>query len=331
VASFAVVLLTTLIAIQGGSDSPRIAPEQFQAWFDASLQGELKISSEVERRAQGFRYVFVAGFHNERFKGYFARNIADLKSHGVDRGQIHEIAPSSHRTFEENVDDIVDRFHEIAAEGPEPLVIIAHSRGACDALAFALRNAEFVEDHIACMFLVQGPFGGSGAADYVVGSGKPMDRRMPRNSRAVGNLILRMERGVLKRGKHAGIKDLTRDAARDFWANELDDWEDAIPTVSSKTYFITSQAPPTRVRPLHRPIARYVDTYYGPSDGFVTIDDQSLPDIGVRLANVDAAHSELIGGPSGSREKRKLHRAFMETILMAIGREQANMLVTEKN
>jgi pimeloyl-ACP methyl ester carboxylesterase len=184
----AIALITTLLA--GGADVvPAVDPAEFRGWFDAAVAGRLRVPPAVAARARGFRYVFVGGLRNERMPGYFAQNIKELEARGVPGGAIHEIYPSSHATSEANRDAIRAEFRAIADAGPEPLVVIAHSRGACDALAFALREPEFVRAHVAALFLVQGPFGGTGLADYVLGGGTPPDRRMPAPSRAAARAI----------------------------------------------------------------------------------------------------------------------------------------------
>ena len=103
-----------------------------------------------------------------------------------------------------------EQFEEIADLGPEKLVVIAHSRGACDALAFALQHPEFVAEHIHALFLIQGAFGGTALADYVVGEGPPMDRRMPLGHRVAGHALANIEGYLLDHGKHGGLPSLSR-------------------------------------------------------------------------------------------------------------------------
>jgi pimeloyl-ACP methyl ester carboxylesterase len=319
----AAALVATVLWAHERPGPASIEPETFRSWFEAAYYGELELPKAVVRRARTYRYVFVAGFHNEKLGDYFARNVAALKAHGIPTDAIHEIDPSSHRRFEENVAAIWEAFRSIAAEGPEPLVVIAHSRGACDALAFALRHPQFVRDRVAYLFLIQGPFGGSAAADYVLGQGEPIDGRIPPRPRALGRMMGRIERNALRRGRHEGLMDLTHDAAEAFWNDELETHVRAVPIVGPRTYYLESQASAQRSRPLLRPIARYVETYYGPGDGIVSLDDQSLPDLGTRLGVIAAAHHELVGGPASSPAGRKARRALMECLIMAVGQECA--------
>ena len=124
--------------VLGDVSEPRSTrANEFEEWFQAASKGDLEIPDAVSRKGKSFRYVFVGGFRNERIPGYFVQNMAELRALGVNRGRIHVISPSSSRDSEANAEDVKSSFLEIAARGPEKLVVIAHSRGACDALAFA--------------------------------------------------------------------------------------------------------------------------------------------------------------------------------------------------
>ena len=96
--------------------------------------------------------------------GYFAQNVAALRALGVPPAAIHEIRPSSHASFAANLEVSRAGFLDAAAAGPEPLVVVTHSRGACEALAFALREPDFVRDRVAALFLGVGPTVMSSAA-----------------------------------------------------------------------------------------------------------------------------------------------------------------------
>ena len=156
--------MTTLLAISitALADAPSITPDGFRACFDASMNKQLSISPSVTHEAAKFRYVFVGGLRGEGLREEFGSSSRDLRDRGVPKRSIHVIFPSSHKTVEQNADLFRVDLHKIAETGPEPIVVIAHSRGACDILAFALKDPSFVEDRILAMFLVQGPFGGSG-------------------------------------------------------------------------------------------------------------------------------------------------------------------------
>ena len=191
--------LFAVLALQvasGGAaqDNPKISDVDFRAYFDAARAGKLTIPDEALEEARRYRYVFVGGFHNERLPGYFAQNARELRAQGVPKDAVHFIFPSSHHSVAGNARVVREQIEEIAGAGPEKLVVIAHSRGSCDTMAFALQNPEFDAEHIHAMFLIHGPFGGTALADYVVGEGPQMDRRLPLGHRVVGHAARRMLR-----------------------------------------------------------------------------------------------------------------------------------------
>ncbi len=316
--------LGTLILFQSEAAMADCTPEQFQAWFREAVQGAPRMSRAVERRAAQFRYAFVGGFANERMPGYFSQCVQELKAHGVPSAQIHFIFPSSHETFEGNSDEVRSRFLEIASQGPERLVVIAHSRGACDALAFALQNAPFVRDRVQALFLVQGAFGGTGAADYLMGEGLSMDHQMPIKLRVLAFVLGKLESFVLHRGKHGGLADLTRSESDRFWQQMMLDHAEAIPIVGPKTFYVTSQIQPSQLRLFRRAIASYLQTYYGPNDGMVLLRDQSLPGLGTCLAVLEASHTDLTHRQPSARTPRRFRHALIVSILNALGTSDAD-------
>jgi len=325
VLGFLTFLLVSLSPPDHAATTPVISPVAFRAWFDAALGGRLSIPAEVSRTARGYRYVFVAGFLNERMSGYFAQNAKELRAKGVPRRAIHFIYPSSHKTVAGNAEAVRSQFLEIARQGPEKLVVIGHSRGACDALAFALGNPEFVADHIQALFLVQGPFGGTGVADYVVGEGPPIDTQMPWRHRVVAHLLGRLEVFLLDRGKHGGLQALTQRSSDEFWERALEEHQAAIPVVSPRTFYVTAQTGPSRLRLFQQAIAWYL-SYLGPNDGMVALDDQTVPGLGTVVAVLDAGHTDLTNRFPSARSKPRLRRALIDAIVMAVGKPRSNRL-----
>jgi pimeloyl-ACP methyl ester carboxylesterase len=304
---------------QSPETPPSVSPAEFRRWFDAALAGKLAIPAEVKSSAQSYRYVFIAGFLNEGMPNYFAQNAKELRAKGVPKTAIHTIYPSSHQTIDENADAVRDKFLEIADLGPEKLVVIAHSRGACDALAFALHNPRFVAERIEALFLVQGPFGGTGVADYALGDGPPIDNRMPWLHRLVARGLGRIEEHVLARGNHGGLPSLTRRASREFWEEVLDEESASIPVVGPKTFYVTTKTTPSRLRLFMQATAWYLGTHFGPNDGMVTLEDQSLAGLGTVLAVLDAGHTDLTNRFPSAPPRRRLRRALVDAVIMAIG------------
>ena len=299
---------------------PPVSPETFRCWFEAARQGKLDIPEAVRRDARRYRYVFVEGFWNERMHGYFSRNIQELRALGVPLDAIHTISPSSHQAGESHAAAVRDAFQAVAAHGRERLVVIAHSRGACDALAFALSESDFVRDRVAALFLVQGPFGGTGIADYVTGDGPPTNRSMPPRHRAVVRLLAWFQNLRLAAGSHAGLHEMTRQASRDYWTLASRQQAAALPIVGPKTYFITTESRAPRLRPIRRAFATYLTAYFGPNDGVVVRDDQSLPGLGAIVRLRDIGHNDLTRHfPAGRRGRTRA--ALIDAILMTVARQ----------
>src|ERR1017187_410096 len=95
--------------------NPVISPAEFRACFDAACAGRLSIPVEAAREARRYRYVFVGGFHNEGYPGYFTQNAKELRAKGVSKKAIHFIYPSSHETVDGNAETVRAEFEEIAS------------------------------------------------------------------------------------------------------------------------------------------------------------------------------------------------------------------------
>jgi hypothetical protein len=315
------ILLATLFA--QFDIPPTVTPQEFQAWFDAADDGDLVVPDAVVQGARRFRYVFVGGFANEQMKGYFVQNTKDLHAMGVPRSSIHMIFPSSRETIEESAQSIREAFFTISSRGPERIVVIAHSRGACDALAFALTEPEFIRDHVEALFLVQGAFGGTALADYVVGNGPSMDNRMPARFRIIAGVVANLERGLIRRGHHAGLSGLTRAESQPFWARMLADHANAIPILAPRTFFIRSESRPSRLGRFRRAIGWYLNIYDGPNDGIVAVKDQYIPGLGTSLCILNCGHGDLTCNLTSGRSARRVRRALTQCVAMAVGRAGA--------
>jgi len=296
-----------------------VSPVEFRTWFDAARRGTLEIPHQTAQNARRYRYVFIGGLHVGVMPGYLAQNTKELRARGVPHRAIHVIDPSSSHTVSENAAVIRAKLIELAALGPEKLVIIAHSRGACDALAFAIENPAFIADRVHAMFLIQGPFGGSGVADYVAGDGPAIDREMPLVYRLAGRLAGRLAVSLMKQSKHQAITSLGRKPSHDYWERALEANPEAIAVVAPKTFYVTSRSRPSRHPILQRITAWYLGTYYGPNDGLVALEDQAVSNLGTVLAVLDAGHTDLTYRFPSARPQPKLRRALVDAIIMAVG------------
>jgi hypothetical protein len=302
------------------ASEPAVSPTEFRSWFSAASHGRLRLPRETQRGARAFRYVFIGGLANEYLPGYFAQSAKELRALGVPRESIHFIHPSSVRSISENLDTVGKEMRQIEAKGPERLVVIAHSRGACDALAFALNNPEFVRRHVQAMFLIQGPFGGTGLADYLMGEGTPIDGQMPLVARFLayqaGKLV---QKSMSERGWKDSIADLTRENSSTYWKRSLREHAGAIDLVSPRVFFIESQARPGRLGWFHKVTGSYLRTYYGPNDGLIARDDQHLKGLGTSLGPIEAGHADLTCKFPVTAAGKRHRKALIQSIVMAVG------------
>jgi len=86
----------------------------------------------------------------------------------------------------------------------------------------------------------------------------------------------------------------------------------------------------SRTSPSHHPLFQrvtgwYLGTYYGPNDGLVALEDQSLPGLGTVLAVLDVGHTDLTRRFPAARPKHRLRNALVDAIIMAVGTQNAQL------
>jgi hypothetical protein len=148
-----------------------------------------------------------------------------------------------------------------------------------------------------------------------------MDGKMPRGYRILANLVGGLEKLQLKWGWHGGLTGMSRWVSRDYWQRTLQEHADAIPVVGPKTFYVTSETTSSKLRFFKKATASYLSTYFGPNDGMVAPEDQSLPGVGTVIAVLDAGHSDLTNRYPSARAKGNLRRALIQGIIMSVGQE----------
>ena len=123
---------------------------------------------------------------------------------------------------------------------------------------------------------------------------------------------------------------MTQQASADFWEQMLEKHLSAIPIVGPKTFYVTSETTPSQQRLFKRATAWYLQTFCGPNDGVVALEDQSLPVLGTVLAVLDAGHSDLTNRGPATRAPRQLRRALIQGVVMAVGSPEERPLVDDK-
>ncbi len=122
----------------------------------------------------------------------------------------------------------------------------------------------------------------------------------------------------LQRGLHAGLPSLATRALREFWKTTLETNRAAAAVVGPKTFYITTQTNPAQVRVFFRATSSYVSAHFGPNDGFIATEDQSVAGFGTVVAVIDAAHTDLTHSFPSALPKRRLRKALIDAIVMAI-------------
>ena len=123
------------------------------------------VTPETREKAKNYRYVLVRGFLNELICKYMEENKQALIEFGVPESQIHYISPPSRESIGHNSHETLEELQALADLGTQPLVLIGHSKGASNIVAFALQQKEFIEQKVKAILPIQGVFGGSGIAD----------------------------------------------------------------------------------------------------------------------------------------------------------------------
>ncbi len=295
-----------------------VEPAQFAEWFQLYNEGK-ELPRTVGTKAASFQYAFVCGFLNEFAPGYFGDNRDTLIASGVPEDAIKIYSPYSSDSIEETVESFLPkRFNKLAQKGK--LVLVGHSKGAAEILAFALRNPEFVKENVEAMFLIQGAFGGSGVADYLVGEGHPIDDQWSwyhQFSFEVKSLFGSFLGAFILSD---GITSLTHRAAGKYWAQlKKETSPETLAVVSPKIFYIQSVLnDPEKASSFIRASAEYLHTYYGPSDGLVELKDQMVPWVGTPLVVLDSDHTGIVVNNPISVAPKRLREAVTKAIATSL-------------
>ena len=87
--------------------------------------------------------------------------------------------------------------------------------------------------------------------------------------------------------------------------------------------YVEANAEPSHLGLFMRAMASYLGAYYGPNDGVVAVEDQTIPGLGTSLGILDAGHADLTRRFPSARMGRGPRRALIRSIVMAVGRSDA--------
>jgi pimeloyl-ACP methyl ester carboxylesterase len=307
-------ILIFALASPVGAKAP-LTSKDFSQWFEST---ETNLFSDAELSSlRNFHYVFVKGFLNESVPGYFSDSIEYLKRHKIEDASITLIGGSSKNTTEVGAADLLATLKQLAVKTTRPLVVIAHSKGAAEALAVALAHPQFASAKLKALFLIQGAIGGSYVADYVHREGITPDQSMGL-LHYYKFLTLRSTASVLNPLVGPGLLALTTAKSKSLFHGLLQAHSEATKLVGEQIFYITTHQNTDSTTPALQCTAAYLNRYYGPSDGLVLEKDASLPEVGSVLLSTEGDHSDLCVSSPLSTKPKALRNALTYAILKAV-------------
>jgi hypothetical protein len=309
-------IVSLFICLIGLDAFAEINPASFEKIF-VDNQKSAVVSDNAKENAKKYRYIFIAGFLNEGFVGYFKDNIDFLKNLGVPKNQIHIVYPDSTAGVAENIDPLRDELQKLSNQGTQKLVLIAHSKGGAEALGLSIKYAAFVKEKVEYLFLIQAAIQGSGVADYIQGVGKPLDKQMSAWHRFVFEMTAETGQ-LLDKMINSGLGSLTHLQAQQLWELLLKKYGKPDETVAEKIYYIRASKNPSDMANIIVCTGHYLHTYYGKNDGLVELKDQLHSDIGTSLIVVEADHTDLTTNHLMSSMKKPIRQALTASIIESL-------------
>ena len=266
------------------------------------------------------RYVFVAGFLNESIPFYFTDNQKSLQANGIAEDRIHRIYPPSNQRIIAGSDFVKDRMDVLLAKDERELVLIGHSKGAVEALLYAIRNSEVIKERVRAVILIQGAFRGSAVADYLANQSTVIpDNRMPWHAR-LSFLAYKYMSYIIHPFVIRGLSSLLTSRTEKILRLHYTFKPDAATNLRDKVFYVTSARRPHKIADLIRTTAYYLHTYFGPSDGLVLKRDQSLPWVGRVIADLNADHAGLTTSFPVSNAHWSQRHSFTTNLLRFVAR-----------
>ncbi len=303
--------LILILAFVGNSLSARA--QDFATIFSEFLSAKRVLSSEVIAASRNYQYVFVSGFLSEQTPLYWSDNEDSLTELGIPHDRITILHPSSAQTTLQNSVWLAEQLLNITSQ--QPIILLAHSKGAVETVLFAAHNIEFVKRRIKAIFLIQGAFGGSAIADALYAKDLSLDSRMP----SLLRITLKLDyyiRLFLMRNFMDGLKSLTTDYAKQLWSQQDERIRRLKGVLDNKLFFITSSQAPERMSHFLKSSGYYLSIYFGgENDGLLFPEDQSLALVGKKIAHLNADHADLTVSSPVSRRKGGYRFAFVQSLL----------------
>jgi len=268
-----------------------------------------------------FDYLLVGGIVSDYLHhvGYFREFTRELVSEGVPAKQIQTLFPPSHQSVEHNVANALPAaWAKLIAKSDRPIVIIAHSKGAVEMVNFLLANPE-LQDRVEAIHCIQGAFGGSELADFLMKEydqpGRP-ERLWPRTGMRIFRLLDRVLHGRI-----AGVESLTTARARERVMGWYREHSEGLKKIVSKVIFTTTYQEPQKMDLRLRVGGNYLESVGAlDNDGAVAEKNQFITGLADRVVSISGIDHSLPCGNLIARRHTDTAKALIRAVLRSIGK-----------
>lgn len=270
-----------------------VRSERFQSAFAAALRGEVSLNAETLSQ---YQYAFFAGLGGEKFiplgwvgLGYFDSFRTVLREAGVANHLIGSTAyPPSWCSVERNCDGFfLKQLSGRQTASPEKLVVFAHSKGAAELFAFALKHSDWVAAHVHQMVFISGAMQGSPLANLVTGA---PTRPVPWHVRLPASVVAAAAYLYMNTVYHYGTQSIRPEKIQALFERLVTEHPQALSIVLGKSLFLQTSISGLDPSPLMwLPDMFLRAEAQEPSDGLVPLSYQ-LP--AVTSEALDSAHAQ---------------------------------------
>lgn len=256
-----------------------------------------QLSSLGCKRAESYRFIFVTGFLNEVLPYYYQDQTHWLKECRVPATDIFVTHFPSTRSYPDNAQRLAELLTQEVSHRKK-FVLVGHSKGAAEILLSALSRPEFFRENVAGILFLQGSFGGSHLADYLLGEGKgifPILHLAVNEALRTIHSIFRKVETLVGEPIFRGLESVSTRWNDQFWASLSQETTLAFPALSplmlnlrtiERSHFMT----PALFIP-----SQYLRMAYGEdSDGALSLNNQMLPWKGVETVDYSADHFDTV-------------------------------------
>jgi hypothetical protein len=252
----------------------------------------LEASPRAIENAKDYNFLFISGFLNEFLPAYFYENVSYLLSLGVSIDNIHIYYPPSNGSLFANADLLASHLKQLKKYNSKKWILISHSKGGFESLLFATKYKELFLDSVHKLHIVQAAFG-TPISDYASGEGRAIDGDL--GLLASWNCQLGLGLRYLLDSKiNKGIYALTESQTTRTLNHMFVTYGENIEKVKSKIFYTISRSKAKDSSYTLFCPSRYLETYYGDSDGLIPVENQYVPGTGKIWADLKVDHTDTM-------------------------------------